>query len=114
MFGLIDARKSWLAQPPVVDHAVADHLGRHQHVDRRPADHLGRSDFNPRVADLWGDQIFNPAGQQIIWGDQVYNPSGQQIIWGDQIDLWGEQILWGDQTPPVSRSSGVTAHQEVQ
>ena len=32
-------------------------------------------------------------GDQVIWGTEIYNPSGQQVIWGTSTD--GDQVIWG-------------------
>jgi serine protease AprX len=32
-------------------------------------------------------------GDQVIWGTEIYNPSGQQVIWGTSAD--GDQVIWG-------------------
>jgi hypothetical protein len=36
------------------------------------------------------------ADEQIIWGDQIFDSTGQQIIWGDSGSTDGYQIIWGD------------------
>ncbi len=46
---------------------------------------------------IWGDVATwanAQDGDQIIWGSQIYNPSGQQVVWGST-DSGGDQIIWG-------------------
>jgi len=33
-------------------------------------------------------------GDQVIWGTQIYNPAGQQVIWGTDA-MEGDQVIWG-------------------
>jgi serine protease AprX len=45
---------------------------------------------------IWGDvaKWANAQdGDQVIWGTEIYNPSGQQVIWGTSAD--GDQVIWG-------------------
>ncbi len=54
--------------------------------------------FMPKNPLIWGDVARWANAQesdQIIWGSQIYNPSGQQIIWGSTDTTDDEQIIWG-------------------
>jgi len=50
----------------------------------------------PKNPLLWGDVAKwanAQEGDQVIWGTEIYNPSGQQVIWGTSTD--GDQVIWG-------------------
>jgi serine protease AprX len=50
----------------------------------------------PKNPLIWGEvaQWANAQdGDQVIWGTEIYNPSGQQVIWGTSAD--GDQVIWG-------------------
>jgi len=50
----------------------------------------------PKNPLIWGEVAgwaHAQEGDQVIWGTEIYNPSGQQVIWGTSAD--GDQVIWG-------------------
>jgi len=50
----------------------------------------------PKNPLIWGEVAgwaHAQDGDQVIWGTEIYNPSGQQVIWGTSAD--GDQVIWG-------------------
>jgi len=67
---------------------------------------LGNPLANIRSKNLLYGQVGDwTSSNEILWGDQIYDPQGQEILWGDNDTTDDYEILWGDSVLTASDPS---------